>query len=63
MADKHGVLYVGTDGKGEVVINHPDLLTDADGNGYITFSPEQAEGLSQLLLKFAAIAREEASKF
>ena len=52
MANKHGVLEVGNDGR-EVIINHPDLLTDEQGNGYITFSPEQARNLARLLVKNA----------
>jgi hypothetical protein len=59
MANKQGVLYVATDGKGEVVINHPALLTDSLGNGYITFSPSQAEDLAKLLMEKAADARNE----
>jgi hypothetical protein len=49
---KQSVLYVGNDGH-EVVINHPRLLTDIDGTGYMTFSPEQARGLARLLMKHA----------
>lgn len=37
----------------EVVINHPNLLTDKDGAGYIVFSPSQARDLANLLLKKA----------
>lgn len=51
-AQKQNVLYVGHDGR-EVVINHPRLLTDIDGTGYMTFSPEQARGLARLLMKHA----------
>jgi hypothetical protein len=54
-----GELLVGVTEKGdEVVINHPDLLTDAEGNGHIVFSPRQARDLGRLLAKHAAIAEE-----
>lgn len=53
------VLLVGTDGKGEVVINHPQLLTDEKGHGYITFSPEQARNLSRLIMEKAINAEQE----
>lgn len=52
MANKHGILEVGNDGK-EVIINHPDLLVNEKGEGYITFSPAQARNLANLLLKNA----------
>jgi hypothetical protein len=48
-----GTLEVGTTGDGEVVINHPDLKPDADGVGHIVFSPAQARGLGDLLLRKA----------
>lgn len=52
-----GELMVGLTEKGdEVVINHPDLVTDAEGNGFITFSPAQARRLAELLLKHARAA-------
>lgn len=44
-----GVLEVGTNGKGEVIINHPDLQRDADGIAHIVFSPNQARNLARLL--------------
>jgi hypothetical protein len=50
------VLEVGTTGKGEVVINHPDLEPDKDGIGHIVFSVAQARNLADLLLKHAARA-------
>jgi hypothetical protein len=54
MADKiTGTLEVGTNGKGEVVINHPDLAPDENGVGHIVFSPKQARSLGHLLLKKA----------
>ena len=48
-----GVLEVGTNGAGEVVVNHPDLITDANGCGHIVFSPAQARHLAKLLLRKA----------
>jgi hypothetical protein len=57
-----GTLLVGTDGNGEVVINHPDLQPDADGAGHIVFSPQQAESLASLLYSKAADARVEAEQ-
>ena len=54
-------LEVGTNGKGEVVINHPDLEPDENGVGHIVFSVEQARNLANLLLsKSADAARESA---
>jgi hypothetical protein len=47
-------LWVGLTADGrEVVINHPQLLTDSKGAGYIVFSPRQARGLAALLVKNA----------
>lgn len=37
----------------EVVINHPNLLTDSRGVGHIVFSPAQARALAKLLLRKA----------
>lgn len=54
-----GHLLVGTNGEGEVIINHPDIQVDADGAGHIVFSPRQARGLARLLLKCARLAQEE----
>ncbi len=51
-AQKQGVLEVGNDGR-EIIINHPALLADADGTGYITFSSAQARNLARLLIKNA----------
>ena len=48
-APAEGQLIVGTTGKGEVVINHPDLKPDKDGVGYMIFSPMQARNLAALL--------------
>ena len=47
-----GFLEVGIDGN-EIVINHPDLLTDENGVGHIVFSPNQARNLAWLLLEKA----------
>lgn len=54
-------LEVGTNGKGEVVVNHPQLAIDENGVGHIVFSPEQAIGLADLLVKHAGIAYREAA--
>ncbi len=54
-----GILEVGTNGKGEVVINHPDLHPDENGVGHIVFSPRQARGLANLLTKKAVEADKE----
>jgi hypothetical protein len=60
MTDKvTGVLEVGTNGRGEVVINHPDLEPDENGVGHIVFSPDQAENLARLLRRKAKEARAE----
>jgi hypothetical protein len=50
---------VGTNGKGEVVVNHPNLDVDAAGCGHIVFSPEQALSLAELLRQSAAKADSE----
>jgi hypothetical protein len=52
-------LEVGTNGAGEVVVNHPDLQPDANGVGHIVFSPEQARQLAFLLQQKAHNAEEE----
>jgi hypothetical protein len=46
-------LWVGINESNEVVISHPNLLTDAEGCGYIVFSPLQARLLAALLEKHA----------
>ena len=51
-----GTLEVGTNGNGEVVINHPDLEPDEHGVGHIVFSVEQARDLANLLLEKATDA-------
>ena len=50
------ILEVGTNGRGEVVINHPDLQPDENGVGHIVFSVEQARNLANLLQSKAADA-------
>lgn len=52
-------LEVGTNGAGEVVVNHPDLQPDEKGVGHIVFSPEQARHLAFLLQQKAHSAEEE----
>ena len=52
-------LEVGTNGVGEVVVNHPDLQPDKDGVGHIIFSPQQARALAFLLRQKADSAEEE----
>jgi hypothetical protein len=54
-----GQLEVGTNGAGEVVINHPDLMPDDNGVGHIVFSVEQALNLALVL---EAKAREAAKE-
>lgn len=53
---QRNTLEVGTNGQGEVVINHPDLEPDENGVGHIVFSVEQARNLANLLLSKAADA-------
>lgn len=54
MSDKiEGFLEVGLNDKAEIVVNHPDLKTDADGVGHIVFSARQAHHLGNLLLHHA----------
>ncbi len=50
-AQKHGFLEVGTDDRGEVILN-----LDRDRTGHITFSPIQARALANSLFKQARIA-------
>lgn len=54
-----GFLEVGTNGKGEVVINHPDLERNEYGIPHIVFSPAEAASLGVLLIRKADEAREE----
>lgn len=60
-APASGTLEIGTTGRGEVVINHPDLKPDAQGCGHIVFSPQQAEALADLLIVKSKVARTEVS--
>lgn len=53
MPDIGGYLEVGTNERGEVVINHPDLKPDENGVGHIAFSLDQARRLANLLLSHA----------
>jgi hypothetical protein len=63
MSDKvEGFLEVGCNDKCEVVVNHPDLMPDADGIGHIVFSPNQARHLAELLLRNAAQAETQAMR-
>lgn len=56
-------LEVGTNGCGEVVINHPDLKPDENGVGHIVFSVEQARNLANLLMSKVADASVERGDF
>ena len=56
-------LEVGTNGAGEVVVNHPDLQPDEKGVGHIVFSVEQARNLANLLMSKAADASVERGDF
>lgn len=51
-----GVLEVGCNEHGEVIINHPDLKPDAEGVGHIVFSPQQVRNLARILLRQADVA-------
>ena len=57
-----GHLEVGTDGAGNVVMNHPKLLIDENGAGHIVFSPQQACALAHSLNAKAAEAELERFK-
>ena len=48
-----GYLEVGVDENNEIVINHKDIEVDANGWGFMVFSPEQARYLAQLLERCA----------
>jgi hypothetical protein len=54
-----GMLEVGTNGEGEIVVNHPDLKPDENGAGHIVFSVDQARNFAYLLQKKAGEAVEE----
>jgi hypothetical protein len=60
---QRNTLEVGTTGKGEVVINHPDLEPDENGIGHIIFSVEQARSLANLLMSKSADAAAERGDF
>lgn len=62
MSTPKGVLYIGTNGQGEVVINHPDLDPDKKGFGHIVFSVEQARKFGGTILQQAKIAEKEKSR-
>jgi uncharacterized protein YjbI with pentapeptide repeats len=51
------VLEIGTNERGEIVINHPDLQPDENGVGHIVFSVEQAEGFVSVMQKNIAEAK------
>ena len=60
MADRiDGYLEVGTDGRGNVVLNHPTDHVDENGVGHIVFSSRQARELANSLLKKAEQAEDE----
>lgn len=48
-----GHLEIGTNGKGEIVVNHPELQVDADGLGFIVFSPSQARAFAETMKRKA----------
>ena len=48
-----GVLEVGLNDDGEIVVNHPDLKPDENGVGHIVFSSNQARHLARLLEQHA----------
>ena len=50
---KSGILEVGTNGKGIVVLNHPKIDVDKDGVGHIIFSPNEAMHLATVLAQKA----------
>lgn len=54
-----GQLLVGTDGGGNVVVNHPDLDVDESGCGHVVFSVDQARYLARLLQAKASEASAE----
>jgi hypothetical protein len=56
-------LEVGTNGRGEVVVNHPDLQPDENGVGHIVFSIAQAEAFAFTILKKVQEARAELHPF
>ena len=63
MTPAKGFLEVGTNGSGEVVVNHPDLEPDENGVGHIVFSVEEARNLANLILSKSADAAVERGDF
>lgn len=59
MAPAKGFLEVGTNGTGQVIVNHPDLQPDQNGVGHIVFSADEARNLASLLLRKAEDAEVE----
>jgi hypothetical protein len=60
MVNKHkGVLKVGHNENGEIVVNHPDLHPDENGVGHIIFSRQQARLFALLLLERVGMVEEE----
>lgn len=41
----------------EVIVNHPRMLVDVNGSGYLVFSPEQARAFAILLLRKAELCQ------
>ena len=56
---KPGTLQIGTNDTGMVILNHPQMETDANGCGHIAFTPDEAECLAELLENNAKVARKE----
>jgi hypothetical protein len=52
-----GVLEVGVNDAGEVIVNHPDLQPDENGCGHIVFSGDQARAFADLLYRKADESR------
>lgn len=50
-----GILEVGTDKEGYVVVNHPRLIVDEHGHGHIVFTPDEARAFAAVLVKQAHI--------
>lgn len=56
---KGGAFYITTTGKGDVVIQHSALEVDANGMGYIVFTPGEARNLADMLNGMARKAESE----
>jgi len=52
-SQKAGILEVGVNEEGEVIVNHPSMMTDENGCGWIAFTPQQAEQFARTLLRNA----------